>query len=209
MGDIHYMISEAAKCVGVESHVLRYWEEELELPIERTEMGHRYYTKDDIQLFHCIRKLKDEGVLLKELKVLIPQMRETKKQRQDEENRAEKVEQIDKLGIIEKVNKSEKSYKRNKPIAQEHKVEAVKSESLGALLQQALLDNNVILEAEIGNLVTESMRREMTYILDAKEQLEEDRYRKLDTLIRQQQVSRKESVGRKVPHVMKQLMGYN
>ena len=28
-----YLISETAKLVGVESHVLRYWEEELKLPI--------------------------------------------------------------------------------------------------------------------------------------------------------------------------------
>ena len=28
-----YMISDAAKMVDVESHVLRYWEDELELPI--------------------------------------------------------------------------------------------------------------------------------------------------------------------------------
>ena len=54
MGDVHYMISEAAKQVGVESHVLRYWEEELNLPIGRTDMGHRHYTKEDIQLFCCI-----------------------------------------------------------------------------------------------------------------------------------------------------------
>ena len=33
-----YYISEAAKKVQVESHVLRYWEEELELPIKRNEM---------------------------------------------------------------------------------------------------------------------------------------------------------------------------
>ena len=32
MGEVHYMISEAAKRVGVEAHVLRYWEEELDLP---------------------------------------------------------------------------------------------------------------------------------------------------------------------------------
>ena len=51
MGDVHYMISEAAKHVGVESHVLRYWEEELDLPIGRTEMGHRHYTEEDIQLY--------------------------------------------------------------------------------------------------------------------------------------------------------------
>ena len=42
MGEVHYMISEAAKRVNVETHVLRYWEEELSLSIGRTEMGHRY-----------------------------------------------------------------------------------------------------------------------------------------------------------------------
>ena len=51
MGEVRFMISEAAKQVNVESHVLRYWEEELDLTIGRTEMGHRYYTKDDIQRF--------------------------------------------------------------------------------------------------------------------------------------------------------------
>ena len=45
MGEVRFMISEAAKQVNVESHVLRYWEEELDLTIGRTEMGHRYYTK--------------------------------------------------------------------------------------------------------------------------------------------------------------------
>jgi deoxyribose-phosphate aldolase len=35
----------------VESHVLRYWEEELHLPIKRNELGHRYYTKEDVELF--------------------------------------------------------------------------------------------------------------------------------------------------------------
>ena len=48
MGEVRFMISEAAKKVQVESHVLRYWEEELHIPIGRTEMGHRYYTQDDI-----------------------------------------------------------------------------------------------------------------------------------------------------------------
>ena len=34
------LISEAAKQVEVETHVLRYWEEELQLPIKRNNMGH-------------------------------------------------------------------------------------------------------------------------------------------------------------------------
>ena len=65
MKETRYLISETAKLVQVEPHVLRYWEEELGLSIKRNEMGHRYYTKDDIQLFCCIKKLKNEGMLLK------------------------------------------------------------------------------------------------------------------------------------------------
>ena len=36
-----YMISDAAKLIDVETHVLRYWEEELDIQIPRNEMGHR------------------------------------------------------------------------------------------------------------------------------------------------------------------------
>ena len=41
MDEKRYLISDAAKAVQAEPHVLRYWEEELELPIQRTELGHR------------------------------------------------------------------------------------------------------------------------------------------------------------------------
>ena len=37
MGEVRFMISEAAKQVHVEAHVLRYWEDELDLKIGRTE----------------------------------------------------------------------------------------------------------------------------------------------------------------------------
>ena len=43
MGEKRYIISDASKMLGVESHVLRYWEEELNVSIPRNEMGHRYY----------------------------------------------------------------------------------------------------------------------------------------------------------------------
>ena len=51
MDKVRYMISDAADMVHVETHVLRYWEEELELAIPRNEMGHRYYTRDNIKEF--------------------------------------------------------------------------------------------------------------------------------------------------------------
>jgi len=73
------MISEAAKKLQVESHVLRYWEDELGLEIGRTDMGHRCYTEDDIQLFLCIQKLKNEGMLLRDLKFMIPELTAARK----------------------------------------------------------------------------------------------------------------------------------
>ena len=70
MGEVRYMISEASKRVNVETHVLRHWEDELGLEIGRTEMGHRYYTEENVRLFNCIKELKEQGMLLKELKEL-------------------------------------------------------------------------------------------------------------------------------------------
>ncbi|MDE7321768.1 MAG: helix-turn-helix domain-containing protein [Lachnospiraceae bacterium] len=69
-----YLINEAAKEVHVESHVLRYWEEELELPIGRNEQGHRIYTKADIDRFIQIKNWKDQGLQLKAVKTLLNQM---------------------------------------------------------------------------------------------------------------------------------------
>ena len=42
MSEQKYLISDTAKKLGIEPHVLRYWEDELELTIHRNEMGHRY-----------------------------------------------------------------------------------------------------------------------------------------------------------------------
>lgn len=69
-----YLINEAAKEVHVESHVLRYWEEELELPIRRNEQGHRIYTQEDIERFIRIKNLKDQGLQLKAVKTVLEQV---------------------------------------------------------------------------------------------------------------------------------------
>ena len=66
-----YYISEAAKKVQVENHVLRYWEEELQLPIKRNEMGHRYYTEQDVKQLQEIKLLKDQGLQLKAIRMIL------------------------------------------------------------------------------------------------------------------------------------------
>ena len=69
-----YYISEAAKKVQVESHVLRYWEEELQLPIKRNEMGHRCYTEDDVRRLKEIKALKEQGLQLKAIRTILFRM---------------------------------------------------------------------------------------------------------------------------------------
>ena len=66
-----YKISEMTKLVNVEAHVLRYWEEELQLPIKRNDLGHRYYTEDDKELFLKVKQLKEKGIQLKGIRNML------------------------------------------------------------------------------------------------------------------------------------------
>ena len=75
MDEVHYLISDASRKVDVEAHVLRYWEEELELAIPRNEMGHRYYTDFHIRLFKQVKNLKEKGYQLKAIKHALEQIK--------------------------------------------------------------------------------------------------------------------------------------
>ncbi len=70
----HYLISEASRLVDEESHVLRYWEEELALKIPRNDLGHRYYTDAQLEIFRTIKELKRKGYQLKEIKQRLEDM---------------------------------------------------------------------------------------------------------------------------------------
>jgi DNA-binding transcriptional MerR regulator len=71
MEEKRYIISEVAERTGIETHVLRYWEDELNLDIPRNKMGHRYYTEEQVELFKQIKELKDSGFQLKAVKAVL------------------------------------------------------------------------------------------------------------------------------------------
>ena len=189
MGEVRFMISEAAKQVEVETHVLRYWEEELGLTIGRTEMGHRYYTRDDIQLFCCIKKLKDEGMLLKDLKPLIPELKATRlKMKESKETETSKAVKVQSKAGGETLPAQETEVVI--PIRQLDQVRSL----LGEVLTEVVTGNNEVLKKDISEAVTADVMQEMDKLLQSKERQQEEHFRKLDCLIRQQQASRKESV---------------
>ncbi len=74
MNETRYMISDTSRQLKVEPHVLRYWEEELDMDIKRNEMGHRYYTADDIRVLQSIREMKEQGFQLKAIKQVLPEL---------------------------------------------------------------------------------------------------------------------------------------
>jgi DNA-binding transcriptional MerR regulator len=57
---LYFRIGEVAELVGVEAHVLRYWETEFKLRPARSQSGQRLYRKSDLSRFLRVRQLLHE-----------------------------------------------------------------------------------------------------------------------------------------------------
>ena len=59
---LYFRIGEVARIVGVDAHVLRYWESEFKMKPHRSSSGQRLYRKTDLSRFLRIKRLlHDEG----------------------------------------------------------------------------------------------------------------------------------------------------
>lgn len=184
MEEKHYMISDAAKLVDVESHVLRYWEEELKIDIPRNEMGHRYYTEQYITLFQEIKKLKEQGFLLKAIKTLLPDLMEGKTFSDGQELK-NGVAEVGAASVQQTVDSGDK-------MEQFRMI-------LGGIVSQALENNNEALGKEVSVRVSDSVLKEMDYLLRLKEEREEERYKKFDEMLRSYQRGNRETAATAEP----------
>lgn len=186
MGDIHYMTAERE--VEDISHKIIQWEERLDITIGKKDKKHHYYTKEDICLLECMEKLSHAGVGDSELKEMVPDLLKAKEQKIEVRGSAvahgNELLKQDKSPLMEGNN----GYKQMLTYTPE-----MARVDVAITMERALQNNNVILERGICDMVTESIKKEMTYLLLAKDQVEEERYKRLDTLIRQQQQLRKET----------------
>lgn len=194
--DKRYMISDAAKLVDVETHVLRYWEEELELSILRNEMGHRYYTEGDINLFRNVKILKERGFQLKAVKTLVPKLKDCSV---DKLHELLPLETELTYPVIEN-NHSVKEFD-NKAMEVSTKMPANSLSNdkmqqfqniIKGIVSEALMENNYELGKEVGGRVSESVLKEMDYLMKVQDEREEERFKKLDELVRVHQKNRKE-----------------
>lgn len=190
MSTIRYIISDASKRVDVEPHVLRYWEEELEIEIPRNEMGHRYYKDEHIEMFKTVKTLKDQGFQLKAIKLLLSDI-----------NSSGGLDTQDILKLREELNSkvinlntSEELVERTESVPDDnvsHKMGQFKT-IMNSLIVNALQENNSTLTENLSTDISESVIKEMDYLLRLKEEREEERYKRFDETIRDYQKSRSE-----------------
>ncbi len=165
-----YLISEAARQTGVEAHVLRYWEEELELEIPRNELGHRYYTEEHIEIFNHIKEMKAEGYQLKAIKESLAQAAAARRARLAQNNALGE----DSMDTV--LTKQDEEL-----AAQVRKERIVEFESIVYdIVTEALRNNNERLGREVSDRVGDKVVKEMNYLMRENEEQMEEHFRKLD-----------------------------
>ena len=213
MDEVHYLISDASKKVDVEAHVLRYWEDELELEIPRNEMGHRYYTDLHIRMFKQVKNLKEKGYQLKAIKHALNQVL-----KKDGEGAALTDEILERDINAALLEFKEDAAEGGTSLAQvrasalpvlsnEEKMEQFQ-EIMNLIIGRALEVNNEKLSQDVSYLVNEKLRGELEYLLRVSDETDEERFRQLDETIRAyQKDGRAEAAAAKVPFFKRKRFG--
>lgn len=166
-----YTISEAAKLMNVEPHVLRYWEDELGLNIPRNSMGHRIYTDDDIKTFRSIQHLKANHISLKDIKEQLPSSGSSPENAIRPAGNAN-LKTSDNMDSGDKMTQF-------KTI-------------LTNIIKDAMSENSKELSDNISSRVSDDVRKEIDFLVRQREEEEEARFKKLDETIRTFQKARQE-----------------
>ncbi len=180
-----YTVAQTVKMTGVKSYVLRYWEEELDLKINRNEMGHRCYTGYDIQLFLNIKELKKRGLQLRAIKDALPRLAGAESGHTENKPEEEVLHLPGKMDTVEE-SLPEKNDKRKEDsdLLAVDSEEQIKKVSSGQNAKEENTEKIVEFQEILERLIAQE--------LHAKDE-GEDRWRSLDEAIRRQQLARKEA----------------
>ncbi len=187
MKEPYYTIKEASERVGVESHVLRYWEEELKMEIHRNQMGHRYYTGHDIDLLCMIKELKDNGLQLKAIRNYIEKRKEQLESEKVVGKGDDESDNTDgsKTGLV--------SVDCNAGLmSNEEKLEQFQR-IMNRILSNAIRDNNELIGQVAGEHAANAVVTQIQGMTKEQEERAEERYRKLDKTLREIQLARLEA----------------
>ncbi len=182
MEKVRYMISDAARILALEQHVLRYWEDELQLDIPRNEMGHRYYTDENIKELMRIKELRSQGYQLKAIRMYLKKERQIARKEKENSAFPEDVDGFVTLTTAKELGISPETAGELDEASRDGariKLEQFKV-LMSEIIAEAMKDNNEILTTH----VEERILKEMNYLMQEHYQMEQDYYKKLDEAIR-------------------------
>ncbi|MCD8221451.1 MAG: helix-turn-helix domain-containing protein [Clostridiales bacterium] len=180
MEETHYSIKETGRRVGVESHVLRYWEDELNLDIPRNGQGHRYYTEYHIRLFQKIRSLKEKGYQLKAIEGVLKKYAAAILKEGNVGDH--QMENDTKLRLVPKTE--ETAVETAQETDKMNQFQQIMNHIIGQAVETALQENNETMSEEISRQVNDRMVRELEYMMRINEEREEERFKMLDETLR-------------------------
>ena len=221
MDEVHYLISDASRKVDVEAHVLRYWEEELELGIPRNEMGHRYYTDFHIRLFKQIKELKEKGYQLKAIEQVLKRMLDGEEDvnpdeilRQNAVNILKEGKTGEVMAVEEKKSVKEGGGKQElsalSPEEKMQRFQQLMNHIIGNAVGQAVKENSEAISGEISRQVNDRMVQELEYMMRISDEREEERFKMLDESLRAYQKngkSKAEAAVTRMPFFRKKKFG--
>ena len=184
-----YLIKEASKMVDVEPHVLRYWEEELEMRIKRNELGHRYYDEQDIRILKKIKELKDKGIQLKAIHDLVQKMYDILENGVPEEKNVSDEVEADFNSEIE--NSVTQIKVNDDDTVVDFKLAQFQS-MMTKIVGNSIRENIKPISQAVTTDTTANIVKQMDVILKEQDEREEERYRRLDTVLREMQQTRRE-----------------
>ncbi len=171
----NYLISDAAKQVNVEAHVLRYWEEELGLTIKRNELGHRFYTEDDVKRFQEIKNMKERGLQLKAIRMILKNGNlevepsgDTRKAVEQEEQNSLKCTPRERENLPAAQTGAQGEFAAVTPEDKAKRLQWL----LQQLFRETLQENN----RELCQMVKENVLKELDYQFRLQEEKEDERY---------------------------------
>jgi len=66
-----YSITELSEALNITDHALRFYEKEFSLIIPKDTRGRRFYTKDHANLMYQIKAMRDQGLELKAIRIIL------------------------------------------------------------------------------------------------------------------------------------------
>lgn len=167
----HLIISDIATRTGIEAHVLRYWEKELQLDIPRNELGHRYYLASHVDLFLRIHNLKETGYQLKAIRSIIEQ------EARGDESEGGKI-------ILMPQPKPE--------VVKEDKLELF-AKMIKNMVMEALTEYDGRRSGTDSEEISNRVIKQVDYLFRVQEEQTEEHFKKLDETIRECQRIRQEA----------------